>query len=263
MATETAPAAAASAATNLTGAFDIEGDGTADFTDAGLSDEFNAAALDAQWVHEVNVSEGVINLFTKPAQSVWDLATRSGGQGALLIQTADTGTAVTTTDGGIGADFTLPEGDTVIACMDICVPGEPDADQFLFGISLNDDDTGPREGNFCYFALDWGQESTDNRIITFDGGDVLGEILGYGLPGRLYMRIDRLAGDVYHFHVTVNGVTWSGVGQKTSALFDNFWIFWNNRASAAGINDPTSAFLWIRHFTGAAAQKLDPPFGVQ
>lgn len=229
---------------NLTGSYDIEGDGSPTYTDAGMSDEFDAGTLDAQWTI-TNAASGTVDLVGNPATPVYDLSTRSG---CLLIQA----------DGGTGDGYviltvadTLADGEQIIAsCLSPEVPGT-DNNQNRIGIGVAD---GPDP--------DQGASGDDYKMLYYDGSDA-GHVKVFGTIGgssttdgtllhaspagrRCYFRIAR-DGSNYRFFYSVDGTVWAFVGSTSLAATHTFLVCGKNSSTSEFAVAPIYGFEWVRH----------------
>lgn len=230
--------------TNLTGAYDIEGDGSPAYTDAGMSDEFETDALDAQWT-AVGASEGTASLTTaNPAASVYDPDTRTKG---MLVQVDIAGSV------SFRIDDILTNGEQIIASISIASPG--DATQVgnsqWVGLGVNDNDTDYDSGTWRAVFWDGGDS---NRIIAHGSAGTLREVQAIGSTGvRSYFRILMTGGDLHYYH-SFDGTVWSPLGSESATGFTNVWVFFDGKGISYD-NAPIHCVNWVRH---VANTNFDP-----
>ncbi len=213
------------------GAYDIE---AGSYTDAGLSDEFNAGTLDPQWT-AVNATAGSINFLGIPTDPIYDLASRSG---TLLVQ-GDTNSL-----GSFRIDQMIASGEQIVASLLIPSFGDQvTGNGFWVGIAVNNNDTGPDVGTRFMCVFD-GNDAGDFRVT--DGFSVLADLREAFAPGRWYMRMVR-SGTQGYFFVSRDGITWAFMSDHDISALDNMWVF---GGSAATHSVPVGAIWgcnWFRH----------------
>lgn len=225
---------------NINGAYDIEKGGVALYTDAGMSDEFNAGTLDAQWTAVGFSGTGTIDdTATNPTDSIYDLATESG----TCFWQLDQGDKI-----GFRQDAIPAAGEQIIVAMWIPYPDDAavggTANSFRCGIGVNDSDTHYEQGT--YRAVMW-DGNDDPRIVHYTGATISSEHK-YSSPasGRIYWRMKRVSSTLY-WYWSRDGIGWSSLGSVAVGTFNNFWV-WADASVAAGMdNAPILALLWVRH----------------
>lgn len=225
---------------NITGAYDIEGDGTASHTDAGLSDEFASGTLDGQWTAVGMVSGTAAILTANPTDSVYDLSTRSG---TLLVQLKPADQAY------LRADSFIASGEQIIVSISVPAPGDlAGANNSMWvGIGYNDNDTDPYAGADAQLIWDG---AGDQRMLFMHsgGGGTVGEF-DWGAPvgRRAYYRFIRDSDTVYGYF-SIDGTVWSPLNSTTVGVStaNNFWLVFDSN-SIAFDHAPIVAVNWVRH----------------
>ena len=233
---------------NMTGAYDIEGDGSPTYTDAGLSDEFASGTLDGQWT-AVGMSSGTVSLLTaNPTDSVYDLSTRPG---SLLVQVKPADHPF------LRADSFIASGEQIIASISVAHPGDtvPGGNTMWAGVGYNDDDTDPYAGNDG--QLFWDGADDDRVVFSANSGATGFGIINNSAPSgsRAYFRLVRDSNTIYAYY-SLDGSAWSSLNSSTTAVStaNNFWLIFDCRAGTPDFA-PILAVNWVRH---VANQNLDP-----
>jgi hypothetical protein len=223
---------------NLTGTYDIEGNGAPTYTDAGMSDEFGAGTLDAQWT-PVGAGAGSVALLTaNPAASVYDLTTRAGD---LLVQVDISGSVAFRQDA-------LPaNGEQIIVAMSVPSPGDSVVvnNSMWCGIGVNDTDTDYDAGTARAMFWDGADSARLLNVVVPGGTTALGDAVATPGGRRSYWRLAQSAG-VLHFFWSLEGSIWTPMGSVAVGAFNNFWIFMDSKAVAYDAA-PIGAIHWVRH----------------
>lgn len=210
------------------------------YTDAGMSDEFNAGTLDGQWTVVGGVSGSVSMITADPSDSIYDLTSLPGTM-LVMIKPGD---AI-----HFRVDDFLTTGEQIIVCLGAAYPGDDtqEGNSAHIGIGFNDDNTSPSAGNDCRMLWDG---ADDARLFSAhtDNGTAIGVIGNYaGVSQRSYFRLVRDSNTVHYWH-SIDGIVWNSLSSSTQhvSTANNFWI-------TLGSTSPTpshaqiAAVHWVRH----------------
>lgn len=204
-------------------------------------DEFGSGTLNVKWT-AVEGGSGTVDLWENSNVEEYDLTTRPGW---LLMQAG----RATTQNVQLRQDYTLGDGDAIIARFAPAIQGSGVNNHFQCSLALNDSDTSYVSGTWAYIAQD-SQNGGGIRLLMYSGtgaGAERGTTLDM-LPGDVWVGYRRSGTDYTSFVSLNGGDSFIVMGTASHGVaFDNVWLSCNTSATQSSARPvPFAGWDWIR-----------------